>query len=265
MLNKELSLFTNEIVKKFDVTPDDLQNFIDKKEFKMPLDNYSLEKKIFRLIKERDEMGPVNLRAESELEKLQAEIENFENDKNDIEEAIMKLRSAIKKLNSDGKNKILNAFTLVNKHFKRVFEDLFGGGKAKIEFLDFNNPLNSGIQILASPPGKKLQSLSLFSGGEKALTALSLLFAIYLTNPSPIFLLDEVDAPLDDTNVSMLCNFLDRLKSETKTKFIIITHHRITMSKMDRLYGVTMSERGVSQIVSVNLENASEIDENRNI
>ena len=169
------------------------------------------------------------------------------------------MRESIEDLNKEGRTRLLKAFEEVNNHFKDVFVKLFNGGKAHLELVDADDPLEAGLEMMVSPPGKKLQSMSLLSGGEQALTAMSLIFAIFLTNPSPICVLDEVDAPLDDANVERFCNLLDDISAKTQTKFMIITHHALTMSRMDRLFGVTMAERGVSQIVSVDLKRAEEI------
>ena len=169
------------------------------------------------------------------------------------------MRESIEELNKEGRARLLKAFDVVNNHFKDVFVQLFNGGKAHLELVDSDDPLEAGLEMMVSPPGKKLQSMSLLSGGEQALTAMSLIFAVFLTNPSPICVLDEVDAPLDDANVERFCNLLDDIADKTNTKFLIITHHALTMSRMDRLFGVTMAERGVSQIVSVDLKKAEEI------
>ena len=176
-----------------------------------------------------------------------------------LENAIKKMRVSIEDLNKEGRTRLLKAFDSVNSHFKDVFVKLFNGGKAHLELVDADDPLEAGLEMMVSPPGKKLQSMSLLSGGEQALTALSLIFAVFLTNPSPICVLDEVDAPLDDANVDRFCGLLDSITEKTNTKFLIITHHALTMSRMDRLFGVTMAERGVSQIVSVDLKKAEEI------
>tara|TARA_E500000178_G_scaffold5039_1_gene5228 strand:- start:24 stop:617 length:594 start_codon:yes stop_codon:yes gene_type:complete len=190
------------------------------------------------------------------MKELEDQISNILKESDDLQNAIEKLRTSIKTLNREGKERILVSFQKVQEQFQKIFKQLFGGGESRLEFTDPNDPLNSGLEIKAKPPGKQLQTLSLLSGGEKALTAISLLFAVFLSNPSPLCILDEVDAPLDDTNVARFCDLLDEIKSSTNTRFMIITHHRLTMARMDRLYGVTMSEKGVSQLVSVNLEKA---------
>ena len=178
-----------------------------------------------------------------------------------LEEAIAKLRRSISELNKEARQRLLDSLTNVNKEFSALFKTLFSGGRAELRLVNSDDPLTAGLEILASPPGKKLQSLSLLSGGEQALTGLAIIFAVFLTNPSPICILDEVDAPLDDSNVSRFCDLLRHIVSRTKTKFLIVTHHRMTMSQMDRLYGVTMAERGISKLVSVDLQTAESLRE----
>ena len=206
--------------------------------------------------RERDKLGSVNLRADEETSKYEIEIKKMEKDRSDLVTAIVKLKESINELNQKGRERLLEAFEKVNRKFNEVYTKLFNGGSAKLELVDSDDPLDAGLEMLVSPPGKRLQSITLLSGGEQALTALSLIFAVFLTNPSPICVLDEVDAPLDDANVTRFCNLLDELIKITKTKFIIVTHHALTMSKMNRLYGVTMPEKGISQLVSVDLEKA---------
>ena len=208
---------------------------------------------------ERERLGSVNLRAGEETEQYKVEIKKIEKDRDDLVSAISKLRTIINELNQKGRERLLDAFEKVNKKFNDVYTKLFSGGTAKLEFVESDDPLEAGLDMLVSPPGKRLQSITLLSGGEQALTALSLIFAVFLTNPSPICVLDEVDAPLDDSNVTRFCSLLDELTKITETKFIIITHHALTMSKMDRLYGVTMPEKGISQLVSVDLQKAEEL------
>ncbi len=211
------------------------------------------------LKKSRDELGSVNLRADLETEKFKVTIKKMEEDRTDLVSAIVKLKSSINELNQKGRERLLDAFSKINKKFNEVYVKLFNGGNAKLELVDSEDPLEAGLEMLVSPPGKRLQSITLLSGGEQALTALSLVFAIFLTNPSPICVLDEVDAPLDDANVTRFCSLLEELTNITKTKFVIITHHALTMSKMNRLYGVTMPEKGISKLVAVNLERAEEL------
>ena len=217
------------------------------------------EDKLTNMKKNREALGSVNLRADLETEKFRTSIKKMEEDRSDLVSAIVKLKASINELNQKGRERLLEAFSKVNKKFNEVYTKLFNGGNAKLELVDSDDPLEAGLEMLVSPPGKRLQSITLLSGGEQALTALSLVFAIFLTNPSPICILDEVDAPLDDANVTRLCSLLDELTSITKTKFVIITHHALTMSRMNRLYGVTMPEKGISKIVAVNLEKAEEL------
>ena len=239
-----------DIIQKLEIT-DDLEA--------MRLNMNRNEAKLERLRQQRETMGAVNLRADLETKEIDDELENMSTEKNELDAAIKKMRESIEELNKEGRTRLLKAFDTVNNHFQDVFVKLFNGGKAHLELVDADDPLDAGLEMMVSPPGKKLQSMSLLSGGEQALTAMSLIFAIFLTNPSPICVLDEVDAPLDDANVERFCNLLDDISAKTQTKFMIITHHALTMSRMDRLFGVTMAERGVSQIVSVDLKRAEEI------
>ena len=206
--------------------------------------------------RDREKLGSVNLRADEETNKHKTEIKTMEQDRQDLVSAIIKLKESINELNQKGRVKLLDAFEKVNRKFNEVYTKLFNGGNAKLELVDSDDPLEAGLELLVSPPGKRLQSITLLSGGEQALTALSLIFAVFLTNPSPICVLDEVDAPLDDANVTRFCNLLDELTKITSTRFVIVTHHALTMSKMDRLYGVTMPEKGISQLVAVDLQKA---------
>jgi chromosome segregation protein len=212
-----------------------------------------------KIKKQRESLGSVNLRADEETKKYETEIKKMEDDRADLYSAIVKLKTSIDELNQKGRERLLEAFTKVNRKFNEVYTKLFNGGTAKIELVDSDDPLEAGLEMFVSPPGKRLQSITLLSGGEQALTALSLIFAVFLVNPSPICVLDEVDAPLDDANVTRFCALLDDLTKITNTKFIIITHHALTMSRMHRLYGVTMAEQGVSQLVSVDLQKAEEL------
>ena len=206
--------------------------------------------------REREKLGSVNLRADEETVQHESEINKMEQDRADLATAIIKLKESINELNQKGRERLLGAFEKVNRKFNEVYTKLFSGGNAKLELIVSDDPLEAGLEMLVSPPGKRLQSITLLSGGEQALTALSLIFAVFLTNPSPICILDEVDAPLDDANVNRFCNLLDELTKITSTKFVIVTHHALTMSQMDRLYGVTMPEKGVSQLVAVDLQKA---------
>jgi len=220
-----------------------------------------VENRLERLRKERDNMGPVNLRADIEADEVEEKLTTLQNEQNDLVAAIEKLRQGISSLNREGRERLLDAFQKVDAHFQKLFVEVFGGGKAFLKLVESDDPLEAGLEIMASPPGKRLQIMSLLSGGEQALTALSLLFAVFLTNPAPICVLDEVDAPLDDANVERLCNLMEAMARQTAdmgegTRFVVVTHHPITMARMDRLFGVTMAERGVSTLVSVDLEAA---------
>ena len=211
------------------------------------------------LKKSRESMGAVNLRADNETKELQDKIDKMMNDRKDLVHGLQKLKSSINDLNQKGRERLLDAFEKVNRKFNDVYTKLFAGGNARLELIESDDPLEAGLELLVSPPGKKLQSITLLSGGEQALTALALIFAVFLINPAPICVLDEVDAPLDDANVTRFNGLLEELTRLTDTKFVIITHHALTMSKMNRLYGVTMAERGVSQLVAVNLDKAEEL------
>ncbi|NQV83994.1 MAG: chromosome segregation protein SMC [Rhodospirillales bacterium] len=219
----------------------------------------TIERKVERLNRERETMGPVNLRAESEAEEMTQQIDTLSSEREDLLKAIDKLRRGISELNREGRQRLLASFEEVNKYFQEFFLQLFGGGRAHLELTESDDPLDAGLEIMASPPGKRLQVLSLLSGGEQALTALALLFAVFQTNPAPICVLDEVDAPLDDANVDRFCSMVEKMASTDSTRFLIITHHRMTMARMDRLFGVTMTERGISQLVSVDLHRADEL------
>ncbi|MDO5621145.1 MAG: chromosome segregation protein SMC, partial [Paracoccus sp. (in: a-proteobacteria)] len=219
----------------------------------------ALEEQIARLRTQRDALGAVNLRADEDKAELETERDRLAGDKSDLEAAIAKLRGGIGALNREGRERLLAAFETVNGNFATLFTTLFGGGEAKLVLVESDDPLEAGLEILCQPPGKKLSTLSLLSGGEQTLTALALIFAVFLANPAPICVLDEVDAPLDDANVSRFCDLLDEMTRRTNTRFLIITHHAVTMSRMDRLFGVTMVEQGVSQLVSVDLKRAEEL------
>ena len=219
-------------------------------------DAVSQEEMLDEKKREREKLGSVNLRADEETTKYETEIKKMETDRQDLVQAITKLKESINELNQKGRERLLEAFERVNRKFNEVYTKLFNGGNAKLELVDSDDPLDAGLEMLVSPPGKRLQSITLLSGGEQALTALSLIFAVFLSNPSPICVLDEVDAPLDDANVKRFCNLLDELTKITQTRFIIVTHHALTMSKMNKLYGVTMPEKGISQLVAVDLQKA---------
>jgi chromosome segregation protein len=218
-----------------------------------------IEESLEKLRRDRERLGAVNLRAEEELREVETQHNALTTERDDLVEAIKRLRQGIQSLNREARERLLTSFEIVNSHFKRLFVELFGGGEAALHLIESDDPLEAGLEIIAKPPGKKPQTLSLLSGGEQALTALALIFAVFLTNPSPICVLDEVDAPLDDHNVERFCNLLHEMTASTETRFIIITHNPITMARMNRLFGVTMAERGVSQLVSVDLEDAVKI------
>jgi chromosome segregation protein len=220
-----------------------------------------IDTKLERLKRERESLGGVNLRAEEESRELTEQLETMTNEREDLVSAIAKLRQGIGSLNREGRERMLEAFEKVNANFSRLFTHLFGGGEAHLKLTESDDPLEAGLEIMARPPGKRLQVMSLLSGGEQALTAMSLIFAVFLTNPSPICVLDEVDAPLDDANVERFCDLMDEMTRTTETRFLIITHHALTMARMNRLYGVTMQERGVSTLVSVDLDRAEAMRE----
>ena len=222
-------------------------------------DTLEQEEKLDKKKRQRESLGSVNLKADEETEIFKKDIDKMEKDREDLVNAIMKLRASINELDQKGRKRMIEAFEIVNKKFNEVYTKLFNGGSAKLELVDSDDPLEAGLDLLVSPPGKRLQSITLLSGGEQALTALSLIFAVFLTSPAPICILDEVDAPLDDANVTRFCNLLEELTKITNTRFVIVTHHALTMSKMNRLYGVTMPEKGVSQLVAVDLQKAEEL------
>ena len=253
--SNNLAQLTQSCREKINVDLLNLENEVEK--FKKDEDLETAEKRVSRLNAERERIGAVNLLAEDEYVKLREKVDETIKDKNEIQESIEKLHEAINKINKEGVTRLKDAFKIVNENFERLFTKLFGGGKAYLKLLQNDeDPLNSGLEIFASPPGKKMQNITLLSGGEQALTAISLLFAVFMANPSPFCILDEVDAPLDDNNVDRFCSMVEEISEKVQTKFIIITHNRMTMSRVDRLYGVTMPEEGISQIVSVELEEA---------
>jgi len=247
-INSELSLTEENVLENSNLNGiEELPNAVDQED--------SLDKKK----QERERLGSVNLKADEEMSKYENEIKKMEQDRSDLVTAIIKLKDSINELNQKGRERLIEAFEKVNRKFNEVYTKLFNGGNAKLELVDSEDPLEAGLEMLVSPPGKRLQSITLLSGGEQALTALSLIFAVFLTNPSPICVLDEVDAPLDDANVTRFCSLLEELIKITNTKFIIVTHHALTMSKMNRLYGVTMPEKGISQLVAVDLQKAEDM------
>lgn len=224
-------------------------------------DPHEVEREVERLRIERERLGAVNLRADEEQKELTEKLETLIKERDDVIDAIRKLRGAIQSLNREGRERLIAAFDVVNAQFQRLFTHLFGGGTAELQLIESDDPLEAGLEILARPPGKKPQTMTLLSGGEQALTAMALIFAVFLTNPAPICVLDEVDAPLDDHNVERYCNLMDEMAASTETRFVIITHNPITMARMNRLFGVTMAEQGVSQLVSVDLQTAERIRE----
>ncbi|MGH6952807.1 MAG: chromosome partitioning protein ParA, partial [Alphaproteobacteria bacterium] len=218
-----------------------------------------LDQRLERLLRERETMGPVNLRAETELGDLGQRMETLRSERADLVAAIERLRRGIAEINREARERLLASFGEVDRHFRELFVKLFGGGRAQLALTDPENPLEAGLEIMASPPGKRLQVLSLLSGGERALTSLALLFAVFLTSPAPVCVLDEVDAPLDDANVDRFCTMLEEMAQDLRTRFVLVTHHPMTMARMDRLFGVTMPEPGVSQLVSVDLQRAERL------
>ena len=249
----------HEIREMLEVEPSAVAELAELKPAAALPDPTEVEGRLDRLRRERERLGAVNLRAEEELNEVQAQHTNLTTERDDLVEAIKRLRQGIQNLNREARERLLASFEVVNNHFKRLFAELFGGGTAELQLIESDDPLEAGLEIFAKPPGKKPATLSLLSGGEQALTALALIFAVFLTNPAPICVLDEVDAPLDDHNIERFCDLLDEMTRLTATRFVIITHNPITMARMNRLYGVTMAERGISQLVSVDLEAAVKI------
>lgn len=243
------------IMEEQEVKPAELLERLDVDPDKMP-SSEAVENDVNRLKRQRDSLGAVNLRAEEDIKEVQDEHDALVSEKTDLEEAIRTLRSGIASLNKEGRERLLTAFEQVNSNFSLLFRHLFGGGEANLVLVESDDPLEAGLEIMCQPPGKKLSTLSLLSGGEQTLTAMALIFAVFLANPAPICVLDEVDAPLDDANVTRFCDLLDEMCRRTNTRFLIITHHAVTMARMDRLFGVTMVEQGVSQLVSVDLKAA---------
>lgn len=251
------------VSERLDCKPEDTRALagLDDPEVSVAPDLGEAEDRLQRLSREREMMGPVNLRAEQEMMELEEQVQTLTAERDDLVAAIARLRQGIGELNREGRQRLLTAFEKVDRNFRQLFVRLFGGGRAHLALTESDDPLQAGLEIMASPPGKRLQILSLLSGGEQAMTALALLFAVFLVNPAPICVLDEVDAPLDDANVDRFCHMLDELTrmSEAATRFLVVTHHRMTMARMDRLFGVTMAERGVSTLVSVDLNEAERI------
>jgi len=240
----------------FDCAPQDLRAITELKPEAVLPELAAMESRVDRLKAERERLGGVNLRAEEEAREIETRLETIHTERTDLEAAIRQLRNGINTLNREARQRLIDAFDEVNGHFQSLFTHLFGGGTAQLTLTESDDPLEAGLEIIAKPPGKKPQSMTLLSGGEQALTAMSLIFAVFLTNPSPICVLDEVDAPLDDANVERFCALIDDMRKRTDTRFVVVTHNPITMAQMDRLFGVTMAERGVSQLVSVDLQTA---------
>jgi chromosome segregation protein len=257
---RRLSDIAHEIREMLEVEPTDLAQLAGISSTELP-DVTVVEAELERLRRDRERLGAVNLRAEEELREIETQHGTLTTERDDLIEAIKRLRQGILSLNKEARERLLASFEVVNGHFQRLFTELFGGGTAELQLIEHDDPLEAGLEIFAKPPGKKPATLSLLSGGEQALTALALIFAVFLTNPAPICVLDEVDAPLDDHNVERFCDLLDEMTRSTDTRFVIITHNPITMARMNRLFGVTMAERGVSQLVSVDLEAAVKIRE----
>ena len=254
-----LARLAREIRERLDAAPEALGELAGLTADEVSADVEATAARLDRLIRERDGMGPVNLLAESEAAEVETRITALQRERADLTEAIVRLRRGIAALNQEVRRRLMAAFERVNGHFAELFARLFGGGKAHLALVEDEDPLAAGLEIMASPPGKRLQTLSLLSGGEQALTALALLFAVFLTNPAPVCVLDEVDAPLDDANVDRFCSLVGEIADTTGTRFLVVTHHRITMARVDRLFGVTMAERGVSQLVSVDLARAARL------
>ena len=261
-LEETIKQIKDQVQERLNVNLEELYNLAEINPNKNLISLEDLEKKLERLIGEQERLGGVNLLAQKESTELEEKVEKIKKDQTDLLAAIAKLREAIDKLNTEGRQRLLASYGIVNENFQKLFTQLFGGGKAYLKFTDESDPLQAGLEIYASPPGKKLQNLTLMSGGEQALTALSLLFAVFMSNPAPICVLDEVDAPLDDTNVDRFCSLVEEIAKNSLTKFLVITHHRMTMARVNRLFGVTMPEKGISQLVSVDLEKAVKIQDN---
>jgi len=258
--NETLKQISERIKEQLNCRPENLAEIAEINLDKPLPEIQELENKLERLTQERERLGGVNLLAEQESAELEKKVTSLKSEYDDLQKAISKLREGISQLNKEGRQRLLAAYGIVNENFQKLFNQLFAGGKAYIKLTDEADPLEAGLEVFASPPGKKLQNLSLLSGGEQALTALSLLFAVFLSNPAPICVLDEVDAPLDDTNVDRFCSLVEEITKNSETKFLIVTHHRMTMARVNRLFGVTMPEQGISQLVSVELEEAQKIN-----
>jgi chromosome segregation protein len=264
-LHEQRTSLEQSIIEQFNMRPEELPTHASvdadapKVDMIEPHENLdALKAKKEKLIRERESVGAVNLQADDEAQALQTEVTALVNERNDLSQAIDELRGGINKINKEARERLLAAFETVNNHFQQLFIRLFGGGQAHLALIDAEDPLGAGLEIFAQPPGKTLQSLSLLSGGEQTLASIALIFAMFLTNPSPICVLDEIDAPLDDANVDRVCSLLEDIAKRGETRFLVITHHRLTMARMNRLYGVTMAEKGISQLVSVDLQHSFE-------
>jgi len=249
------------IAERLECHPNGLEALANLKENEAVPESGTIETQLEKLKRERDTMGPVNLRAEAEADELAERLVALATEREDLEGAIHRLRQGISSLNREGRQRMRAAFETVDEHFQKLFVRLFEGGEAHLAMIESDDPLEAGLEIMATLPGKRQQTLSLLSGGEQALTAIALRFAVFMTNPAPICVMDEVDAPLDDANVERFCGLVDEIAQFSEIRFLVITHHSTTMARMDRLYGVTMSERGVSQLVSVDLDRAESMRE----
>ena len=246
---------------RLDATPGDLGEIAGIDPDKVGDDLEALDRRVERLKRERENMGAVNLRAEAEIEEIETQSETIRREREDLIAAIAKLRRGVAELAGEARQRLRAAFDKIDREFGQIFQTLFGGGRARLALVGSDDPLEAGLEIMASPPGKSLQTLSLLSGGERALTAMALVFAAFRVNPSPICVLDEIDAPLDDANVDRVCTLLEEMARDGRTRFLVVTHHRMTMARMNRLFGVTMAERGVSQLVSVDFDAAQALRE----
>ncbi len=238
------------------VEPDELGRILADQAAAIPADVHGVEQRLHVLDRQREAIGPVNLRAEEEAAEYGERLATLRAERADLSGAVGKLRAGIEELNAEGRERLLAAFDVINGHFQALFQALFDGGQAELRLIESDDPLEAGLEVFACPPGKRMATMSLMSGGEQALTAAALIFGVFLAQPAPICVLDEVDAPLDDHNVDRFCNLMNEMRARTETRFLCITHNPVTMSRMDRLYGVTMPERGVSQLVSVDLRQA---------
>ncbi|HEX7760179.1 MAG TPA: chromosome segregation protein SMC, partial [Caulobacteraceae bacterium] len=253
---ERLTEYAAALTEATQMLPEALGRKLAEEAIAVPSEAGGIETHLAALERDRDLIGPVNLRAEEEANERGARLQTMKSERSDLTGALAKLRQGIDELNAEGRERLLAAFEVIDGHFRTLFTTLFEGGQAELRLVESEDPLEAGLEIYACPPGKRMAVMSLMSGGEQALTAAALIFAVFLANPAPICVLDEVDAPLDDANVERFCNMLNEMRARAPTRFITITHNPLTMSRMDRLFGVTMSERGVSQLVSVDLRQA---------